>query len=75
MTKPIKRKKRSKLTLLLLAPVLMIVFIVGWSLTWIGEARSPKAKQMHKPINKTPEKQEEFELVVISNQEEQIHAR
>ncbi|MGD0451760.1 MAG: hypothetical protein ABSA79_11990 [Candidatus Bathyarchaeia archaeon] len=72
MTKPPKRKKRNKLTLALLAPILMVVFIVGWTLSWIGQSRSPKAKQMHKPINKTPAKQEEFELVVISNQEEQI---
>jgi flagellar basal body-associated protein FliL len=74
MTKPPKRK-RSKLTLALLAPVLMIIFIVGWSLSWIGQSRSPKAKQQPKPIHKTPAKQEEFELVVISNQEEQIQAR
>ena len=75
MAKPAKRKKRSKLTLALLAPVLIIVFIVGWSLSWIGQSRSPKAKQLPKPINKTPAKQDEFELVVISNQEEQIQAR
>ena len=35
MTKPTNRKKRNKLTVALLAPILIIVFIVGWSLYWI----------------------------------------
>jgi hypothetical protein len=75
MIKPTKRKKRSKLALALMAPVLMIVFIAGWTLSRIGQPKSTKAKQPQKPINKPQAKQEEFKLVVISNQEEQIEAR
>jgi hypothetical protein len=69
MTKPISRKKRNKLTVALLAPILIIVFIVGWSLYWIGQSKQPE-----KTINKTPAKQDEFELIVIPPQEKEILA-
>jgi flagellar basal body-associated protein FliL len=72
MTKsPNKRKKRSKLTIALLSPILMVVFMAGWCLAWIGESKLSKTKQPHNSINKTSEK-EEMELIFISNQEEQI---
>ena len=74
MTKPTNRKKRNKLTVALLAPILAIVFIVGWSLYWIGQSGQPKAKLPQKPINKTPPKQDEVELIMIPQQEEQILA-
>jgi hypothetical protein len=74
MTKPITRKKRNKLTVALLAPILIIIFIVGWSLYWIGQSGPLNEKQPQKPINKTPPKQDEVELIVISPQEEQILA-
>jgi hypothetical protein len=48
MTKLTHRKKRSKLTIALLAPILAIAFIVSWSISWIGQ---PKAKQPQKPIS------------------------
>ena len=73
MAKSTSRKKRNKLTVALLAPILLIVFIVGWSLYWIGQSGQPKAKQPQKPINKTPAKQDEVELIMIP-QEEQILA-
>ncbi len=68
---PAKRKKQSKLTIALLSPILIVVFIAGWCLAYIGESKQPKTKQPNNSINKTPEK-EELELIVISNQEEQI---
>ena len=72
--RPLNRKKRRKLQVALLAPILAIIFIVGWSLYLIGQARQPKAKQPQKPINKTPTNQNEVELIVIPQQEKQILA-
>ena len=74
MTKPTRRKKRSKFAVILLTPVLAIVFVIGWALTWIGE---PKAKQPQKPIIKTQTTQDKdsIELIVIPTQEEQILAK
>ena len=72
--KPLNRKKRRKLTVALLAPILAIIFSVGWSLYWIGQTGQPKAKQPQKPINKTPTNQNEVELIVIPQQEKQILA-
>ena len=75
MAKSISRKKRNKLTVILLSPILIIVFIVGWSLYWIGQSGKPKTKQPQKPINKTlAEQSAEVELVMIPQQEEQILA-
>jgi flagellar basal body-associated protein FliL len=71
MTKPTRRKKRNKLTIILLAPILAFVFIVGWGLSWIGQ---PKAKQPQKPISKTQTTQNSIELIVIPMQEEKILA-
>ena len=71
---PSSRKKRSKLTVALLAPILTIVFIVGWSLYWIGQSRQPNTKQPQKTINKTPTKQDNIELIVIPPQEKEILA-
>jgi flagellar basal body-associated protein FliL len=74
MTKRASRKKRSKLMLILLAPILAIVFLVGWSFYWIGQSRQPKTKQPQKLINENPEKQDNIELIAIPKQEEQILA-
>ncbi len=68
MTKPASGKKRSKLTVALLSPMLIIVFIVGWGLYWIGQTRQPNTKQPQKTIYKTPVKQGEVELILISPQ-------
>jgi flagellar basal body-associated protein FliL len=70
MTKPTSRKKRNKLTTVLLAPLLIIAFIVGWSLSWIGQSGQTKANQPQKPT-KTLAEQNEVELIMI-DQEEQI---
>jgi hypothetical protein len=74
MTKPTTRKKRSKLTVALLAPIFLIVFIAGWSLYWIGQSWQQNTKQPQKPINKTTPKQDNIELIMIPQQEEQILA-
>jgi hypothetical protein len=67
MTKPASRKERSKITKVLLFPILAIFFLVGWSLYWIGQ------KELIKPINKTIAKQkEELELTVISQEEQTL---
>jgi hypothetical protein len=68
MTKRPTRKKRNKLTILLLAPVMVITFIVGWSLYWIGNT---KHKQPQSPTPKKQIKQDPVQLIVIPRQEEQ----
>ena len=68
MTNNTSRKKRSKLKVILFAPVLIFTFIIGWSLYWIGQQNDKPTKQ--KPTNKTPVKQETIELTVIPQEEE-----
>ena len=68
MAKRSTRKKRSKLTILLLSPVLALTFMVGWSLYWIGN-RQPK--QPHVAARKIHAKQDTVQLIVIPPQEEQ----
>jgi len=74
MTKSNTRKKRNKLTIALLAPISIIVFIVGWSLYWIGQSGQRNTKQPQKPIKKTPAEQDQVELIVIPLQEKEILA-
>jgi hypothetical protein len=64
------RRKRNKLTLALLAPILILGFIVGWALYWIGQSGKTKAKQPNKPINRAPAKQNEVELIMIPKENE-----
>lgn len=72
-TKPLYRKKRGKFHVFLFAPILAIVFMVGWSFFWVGQASLPKMRQLRKPINKASTDQKEIELIVLP-QEEQIFA-
>jgi flagellar basal body-associated protein FliL len=72
MTKPTQRKKGDKLLVVLLAPIVAIVFIVGWSFYFIGQANHPKTRQPQKPINKTSTDQNEIELIVIPQQDKII---
>jgi len=74
MTKPSTRKKRNKLTIALLAPICIIIFIAGWSLYWIGQPRRPNTKPQQKPIKKAPAEQDQIELIVIPQQEKEILA-
>jgi hypothetical protein len=66
MVKPVNRRKQNKLKMLLLAPLCAVVFIVGWSLYWLGQS---KTKQTQKTINKVPTKQDQLELVMIPMKE------
>jgi len=70
LIKPAHRKKRSKLVVVILAPILIIVFIVGWSLCFVGRPRQSQTKQPQKTVNKTPSKQDDTDLIVIPPQEE-----
>ena len=70
MTKPASRKERSKITKVLLFPILAIFFLVGWSLYWIGQQET---KQPKKSINKTTSKQkEDLELIAIPQEEQTL---
>lgn len=73
MTKSITRTKRSKLTIILLSPLLIFAFIAGWSLYCIGQPWQ-HITQTQQPTNKTPTKQDTIELLVIPQQEEQVQA-
>ena len=73
MTKPTFRKKRSKLAMILFMPIFSIVFMAGWSLYCIGQSWHQNTNLPQKPINNTPTKQEETELIMIP-QEKQIRA-
>ena len=66
VVKPINRRKQNKLKVFLLAPICAIVFIVGWTLYWIGQSNT---KQAQKTINKVPTKQDQIELIMIPLQE------
>ena len=66
MIKPINRRTQNKLKILLLAPIVAIVFLVGWSLYWIGQSNT---KQPQKTVNKMPTKQDSVELIMIPVQE------
>jgi hypothetical protein len=72
MIKPTIRKKRSKLKVALLSPIFIAVFIVGWSLYFIGQSELPKSKQPQKPVIKKPAQPNEIELIVIPQEERQI---
>jgi uncharacterized membrane protein affecting hemolysin expression len=63
MPKP-NKKKHNKLTVTLLLPLLLLVFLAGWCLTHIGESTRTKTKQS--PTQKTaPPKQDTIELLMI----------
>jgi flagellar basal body-associated protein FliL len=72
MAKPTPQKKRSKLTVALIAPVLIIAFAVGWALSFIGK---PKTSPQQKPIRQTQPKKDSIELFLIPAPEEQIPAK
>jgi hypothetical protein len=67
MTKPATRKKRSKITKVLLFPLLGIFFLVGWSFYWIGQKET---KQPKKPLGETTSRQKEELVVIVIPQEE-----
>jgi hypothetical protein len=66
MTKPLHRKKRSRATRILFAPIIALVFLVGWSFYWIGQSGNKKQK-----IGKAASKPENVHLMAIPLEEEQ----
>ena len=66
MTKTSTKKSRSKLTKILMAPALAIVFAVGWSLYYIGQ---PRHKKNQKSTNTAQPKHENVELMMIPTEE------
>ena len=68
MTTRHNRKKRSKLIILLLAPIMAFTFIVGWSLYWIGNT---KHKKPQTPTSNIQAEQDTVQLMVIPKLEEQ----
>jgi hypothetical protein len=67
-------KKRNRLAVALLSPILVVAFIVGWVLYFIGQSERPKTKQPQQTISKGPSSQDEIELIVIPTEEETIMA-
>jgi flagellar basal body-associated protein FliL len=65
LTKTPHRKKRSKVTIILIAPIAALIFLVGWSFYWIGKAGYKKQK-----LNKTIARPENVQLMAIPLQEE-----
>jgi hypothetical protein len=74
MANPTQRKKRSRLTRIILLPALVPIFVIGWSLYWIGQSKNNPKHPKHRPNNKTPKKQEEITIGVISKEELTIPA-
>ena len=70
MVKTTGRKKRSKVTVAILSPILLIVFILGWVFFITGQSRPQKVKQTQKQIKSTPAPQDNVELIVIPTEEE-----
>ena len=71
MTKTTGRK-RSKIARVLLSPIFVIFFLVGWSLYWIGQK---EMKQPKKPVSKTTAKlKDELELILIPEEEQTLTA-
>ena len=73
LAKPATRKKRGKFTIALLAPLLIIVFIVGWSLYWVGRPRKPNTKPQQE-TTKTPAEPGNVDLCAIPLQEQEVLA-
>jgi hypothetical protein len=71
MTKVVRRQKRNKIAIILLAPISAVFFLVGWSLYYIGEKGH---KQKQKSINKPLKNQENIELMAIPIEEQTIKA-
>ncbi len=69
MTKPACRKKRSKFTILLLSPLLLLVFLTGWNLYCIRQPWQQNTKPPQTAANNTPKKDEaEFSTIAQEGQ-------
>ncbi len=74
MGNPVFEKKRNKIAIILLSPILVPLFLIGWALYQIEQSRLPKTKPPQKAINTTAAKKDEIEFYVIP-QEQQIEAQ
>jgi len=63
------RKKHSRSARILLAPLLAIVFIVGWVFYFMGQTSK---KQPQKPIRKSLQTSENIELIMLPTEEQTI---
>jgi hypothetical protein len=45
LTKPKGRSKRNKAIIVLLLPAIIFLWIIGWSLYWIGHQKEPREVQ------------------------------
>lgn len=52
-----QKRKRSRFVIALLLPALVFVWLVGWSMYWLGHQRKDKEK------NKTTHKEDNIKLV------------
>ncbi len=69
MAKPTPRKQGSKIEIILLSPLLVVIFLVGWTLYNIGE---PNHTQKQKPAKIRVRSQEDIELMAIPRDEQSI---
>ncbi len=69
MAKTTPRKQRSKIEIILLAPLLAVIFLFGWTLYNIGE---PNHTHKQKPTKIRVRSQEDIELMAIPRDEQSI---
>jgi hypothetical protein len=68
MTKSIQKKRHRKITLIFLAPILTVIYLLGWSLYCAGQST---LIQPEKTTNKTPSQIDNKDLETIPLPEEQ----
>jgi hypothetical protein len=68
--KPLNRKKHDKFHIALLAPILAIAFMVGWSLYLVGQTNQTKPKRPQRLINKTSTNPNDLKLIMIPQQKQ-----
>jgi hypothetical protein len=73
LTKSTSKRKRNKLIVAILAPILIICHIAGWSLYWLNRISGrQKPNQQQKLTNKTPTRQNEDVSIIIPHQDKEI---
>ena len=48
----VRKHKRSKAFMLLFLPATIVVFLIGWSISWIGSQKQPRKAQNGPPKDK-----------------------
>ena len=62
-----KRRKRSKATKVILFPVLIVIYAIGWCLFWAGDRKATSKKK-----HKNPTKQNLTLLPIILEEDQKI---